>query len=111
MNVFSVLKFHNSFPSTIEKHLITLSKSTVINLSFLIAIFELNGDRLSFFQFSSPLSKFNEKIDAFVQDKSKQKENTIGSANGIFTLEETIKDAFDKGFDVSNKITEKNNKV
>ena len=62
MNVFSVLKFHNSFPSTIEKHLITLSKSTVTNLSFFIAIFELNGDRLSFFQFSSPLSKFNEKI-------------------------------------------------
>ena len=56
-------------------------------------------------------SKFNEKIDAFVPDKSKQQENTIGSANGIFTLEETIKDAFDKGFDVSNKITEKNNKV
>ena len=26
-------------------------------------------------------------------------------------MEETIKDAFDKGFDVSNKITEKNNKV
>ena len=62
MNVFSVLKFHNSSPSTIEKHLITLSKSTVTNLSFFIAIFELNGDRLSFFQFSSPLSKFNEKI-------------------------------------------------
>ncbi len=56
-------------------------------------------------------SKFNEKIDAFVPDKSKQKENTIGSANGIFTLEETIKDAFNKGFDVSNKITEKNIKV
>ncbi len=56
-------------------------------------------------------SKFNEKIDAFVPDKSKQKENTIGSANGIFTLEETINDAFDKGFDVSNKITEKNIKV
>ena len=56
-------------------------------------------------------SKFNEKIDAFVPDKSKQQENTIGSANGIFTLEETIKDAFDKGFDVSNKITEKNIKV
>ena len=56
-------------------------------------------------------SKFNEKIDAFVPDKSKQQENTIGSANGIFTLEETIKDAFDKGFDVSNKITEKNNKI
>ena len=62
MNVFSVLKFHNSFPSIIEKHLITLSKSTVTTLSFFITIFELNGDKLSFFQLSSPLSKFNEKI-------------------------------------------------
>ena len=53
-------------------------------------------------------SEFNEKIDAFVPKKSKQKENTIGSANGIFTLEETIKDAFDKGYDVSNKITKNN---
>ena len=56
-------------------------------------------------------SEFSEKIDAFVPNKSKQKENTIGSANGLFTLEETIKDAFDKGFNVSNKITEKNNKI
>ncbi len=56
-------------------------------------------------------SEFNEKIDAFVPNKSKQKENTIGSANGLFTLEETIKDAFDKGFNVSNKITDKNNKI
>ena len=56
-------------------------------------------------------SEFNEKIDAFVPNKSKQKENTIGSANGLFTLEETIKDAFDKGFNVSNKITGKNNKI
>ena len=56
-------------------------------------------------------SEFSEKIDAFVPNKSKQKENTIGSANGLFTLEETIKDAFDKGFNVSNKITEKNNRA
>ena len=56
-------------------------------------------------------SEFNEKIDAFIPKKSKQKENTIGSANGKFTLEETINEAFDKGYEVSNKITENNNKV
>ena len=56
-------------------------------------------------------SEFNEKIDAFIPNKSKQQENTIGSANGKFTLEETINEAFDKGYEVSNKITEKNNKV
>ena len=56
-------------------------------------------------------SEFNEKIDAFIPKKSKQKENTIGSANGKFTLEETINEAFNKGYEVSNKITENNNKV
>ena len=34
---------------------------------------------------------FNEEIDAFVPNKSKQNETTLGSANGVFTLEETIK--------------------
>ena len=33
-------------------------------------------------------TKFNEKIDAFIPSQSKQKETTLGSANGIFTLEE-----------------------
>ena len=42
-------------------------------------------------------TKFKEEIDAFVPDKSKQKEVTLGSANGVFTLEETLKTSFDKG--------------
>ena len=33
-------------------------------------------------------TKFDEKIDAFVPGKSKQNETTVGSANGIFNLEE-----------------------
>ena len=35
-------------------------------------------------------TKFNEEIDAFVPGKSKQNETTVGSANGIFSLEKTI---------------------
>ena len=34
-------------------------------------------------------TKFNEDIDAFVPGESKQKETTLGAANGIFSLEET----------------------
>ena len=30
--------------------------------------------------------KFSEKIDAFIPDKSKQKEHSIGASNGSFTL-------------------------
>ena len=39
--------------------------------------------------------KFNKDIDAFVPDKSKQKETTIGAANGSFTLKETIEKSFE----------------
>ena len=42
-------------------------------------------------------------------DKSKQKEVTLGSANGVFTLEETLKTSFDKGFELSKEITNNNN--
>ena len=42
-------------------------------------------------------------------DKSKQKEVTLGSANGVFTLEETLKTSFDKGFELSKAITNNNN--
>ena len=34
-------------------------------------------------------TKFNKDIDAFVPEKSKQNEKTIGAANGIYTLDET----------------------
>ena len=56
-------------------------------------------------------TKFNEEIDAFVPGKSKQNETTVGSANGIFSLEKTITTAFEKGHEISKKITSKNNKI
>ena len=56
-------------------------------------------------------TKFNEDIDAFVPDKSKQKETTLGSANGIFTLEETLKTSFEAGSQISKKITNNDNKI
>ncbi len=56
-------------------------------------------------------TKFNEEIDAFIPSKSKQKETTLGSASGIFTLEETLKTSFEKGNELSKQITNKENKV
>ena len=56
-------------------------------------------------------TKFNEEIDAFIPSKSKQKETTLGSANGIFTLEETLKTSFEKGNELSKQITNKENKI
>ena len=56
-------------------------------------------------------TKFNKAIDAFVPDKSKQRETTLGSANGIFTLEETLKTSFEAGYEISKKITNKDNKI
>ena len=56
-------------------------------------------------------TKFNEEIDAFVPSHSKQKETTLGSANGVFTLEENLKTSFEKGSELSKKITNKENKV
>ncbi len=56
-------------------------------------------------------TKFNEEIDAFVPSQSKQKETTLGSANGIFTLEETLKTSFEKGAELSKQITNKENNI
>ena len=53
--------------------------------------------------------KFNDQIDAFVPDKSKQNETSIGAAKGSFTLKETLDDGFKTGFDLSKKITKNNN--
>jgi len=55
-------------------------------------------------------TKFNEDIDAFVPHKSKQKETTLGSAKGVFTLEETLKSSFEAGYEISKKITNNDNK-
>ena len=51
--------------------------------------------------------KFDEKINAFIPNKSKQNETTIGSANGLFTLKENLETGFDKGYELSKKITGK----
>ena len=56
-------------------------------------------------------TKFNEDIDAFVPGISKQNEKTLGAANGIYTLEETLKDSFEKGNQLSKKITNNEKKV
>ncbi len=50
-------------------------------------------------------TKFKDEIDAFVPDKSKQRETTLGAANGTFTLEETLKTSFNKVNDISKEIT------
>ena len=55
--------------------------------------------------------KFDEKTDAFVPGQSRQNENTLGSANGIFTLRQSLDEGFQKGYELSNKITGKNLKT
>jgi len=54
---------------------------------------------------------FNKDIDAFVTGESKQEENTVGAANGTFTLEETLNKSFEIGYKLSKKITTKDNKT
>jgi len=54
--------------------------------------------------------KFDEKINAFIPNQSKQNESTVGSANGSFTLKKSLDDGFNKGYELSNKITGKNEK-
>ncbi len=54
--------------------------------------------------------KFDEKSDAFVPGQSRQNETTVGSANGTFTLKQSLDDGFNKGYELSNKITGKNSK-
>ncbi len=56
-------------------------------------------------------TQFNSKIDAFIPGESKQNETTVGSANGLFSLEETLKDSFDVGYRLSRKITNKDDKL
>tara|TARA_B100000029_G_scaffold393253_1_gene390541 strand:+ start:283 stop:2964 length:2682 start_codon:yes stop_codon:yes gene_type:complete len=55
--------------------------------------------------------KFEEKINAFVPNKPRQHETTIGSAKGSFTLKKSLEEGFDKGYELSNKITNKNLKT
>ncbi len=53
--------------------------------------------------------KFDDRIDAFVPNKSKQNETSVGSSKGTFTLKETLNDGFKSGFELSKKITNNNN--
>ncbi len=55
--------------------------------------------------------KFNDSIDAFVPDKSKQNEHSLGAANGTFTLQDTLKNSFNTGSEVSKSITKKDEKI
>jgi len=50
--------------------------------------------------------KYEEKIDAFIPDKKKQHETSVGAANGSFTLEESLKNGFENGSNLSSKITD-----
>ena len=52
--------------------------------------------------------KFDEKINAFIPNQSKQQESTAGSAKGSFTLKKSLEDGFNIGYELSNKITKKN---
>ncbi len=56
-------------------------------------------------------TKFNDKIDAFIPDKSKQNEVTLGSANGVFNLADTLKTSFEEGYKISKKITNGDKKI
>tara|TARA_B100000579_G_scaffold24389_1_gene17171 strand:- start:1951 stop:4947 length:2997 start_codon:yes stop_codon:yes gene_type:complete len=56
-------------------------------------------------------TKFSEDIDAFIPGQSKQNETALGSAKGIFTLEETLKTSFEKGSELSKRITNKENNI
>jgi sarcosine oxidase subunit alpha len=49
--------------------------------------------------------KFDEKIDAFIPDKAKQNEKSLGASNGIFNLKETLKTSFEIGTETSKSIT------
>jgi len=55
--------------------------------------------------------KFDEKINAFLPNKSRQKETVVGSAKGSFTLKKSLEEGFNKGYELSNKITNKNLKT
>ena len=45
--------------------------------------------------------KFDEKVNSFIPNQSKQNESTVGSANGSFTLKKSLNEGFEKGYDLS----------
>ena len=55
--------------------------------------------------------KFNEELDAFVPNKSKQNEINVGAANGEFKLQSTINSGFTAGEEISKKLFDKNQNI
>ena len=49
--------------------------------------------------------KYESETDTFLPDQSRQKETVTGSANGSFTLKESLADGFNKGYQISDEIT------
>ena len=60
---------------------------------------------------SGSKTQFNKDIDAFIPSNSKQNETTVGAANGVFNLNETLNKSFEVGYNLSKKITQKDNKL
>ena len=52
--------------------------------------------------------KFDENLDAFIPNNKRQKETAVGSANGSFTLKQSLTEGFQAGFELSNAITTNN---
>tara|TARA_B110000438_G_scaffold248213_1_gene250847 strand:- start:1585 stop:3825 length:2241 start_codon:yes stop_codon:yes gene_type:complete len=55
--------------------------------------------------------KFDENVNAFIPSQSRQNETTMGSANGLFKLKDTLEEGFNKGYNLSKKITGKDFKI
>ncbi len=55
--------------------------------------------------------KYDEKVNAFIPNQSKQNETTVGSANGSFTLKTSLEEGFIKGYELSKKLTGKDLKI
>jgi heterotetrameric sarcosine oxidase alpha subunit len=55
--------------------------------------------------------KFDENINAFIPSQSRQNESTIGYASGSFTLKKNLEEGFNKGYELSKKVTGKELKI
>ncbi len=55
--------------------------------------------------------KYESETDTFLPDQSRQKETVIGSANGSFTLKESLADGFNKGYQLSDEITKNGREI
>ena len=49
--------------------------------------------------------KFDDRINAYIPNQSRQNESTIGSADGSFSLNKNLEQGFKKGYELSKKIS------